>query len=305
MRQIFRDDTLQRAFLEPGYVKVPMLSPPEVAAIRAALAQMRPHDAFAPQGPRTFHCSYLDDNEDYRRSVFRLLQAAFAPSIGKYLKNYIALNCNFYVKPPGAGEFLLHQNWPALPLDDTSVTIWCPLLDTDAANGTLEFVVGSHKIVPHVEGPNVPGLFDRIRRQVIEKYLTPVPVNAGEAIIFDDSLIHWSARNTAPEPRVAIQILCVPADAQPCFYFYDPGHPERFEQIRVDSEFFLKVRPRELCVRDPAWVSLGFVPNRNVFPDEAEFLALLARGPETRRRIYAGETSRDETVAEDAPSAVR
>ena len=300
MRRIFKDDALQRAFLEPGYVKVPMLPPADVAAIREALAHMRPDDAFAPQGPRTFHCSYLDENEDYRRSVYQTLHAAFAPRIAEYLENYLLLNCNIYVKPPGAGEFLLHQNWPAVPLDDTSVTVWCPLLDTDVANGTLEFVVGSHKIVPHVEGPNVPGLFDKIRRQVIEKYLTPVPVKAGEAIIFDDSLIHWSARNTSPEPRVAIQILCVPADAQPCFYFYDPAHPERFERIKIDTEFFLTTRPRELCVRDPAWVSLGFVPNRNVLPDEAEFLDLLARGPETRRRIYAGEA-----VAAGAASVAR
>jgi hypothetical protein len=159
----------------------------------------------------------------------------------------VLLNCNFYVMPPRSSEFLLHQNWPALPLDDMSVTVWGPLLETDVANGTLEFVVGSHKIVPHVEGPNMPGLFDKIRRQVIEKYLTPVPVKASEAIIFDDSLIHWSACNTSQEPRVAIQILCVPADAQPSFYFYDPAHPERFERIKVDTEFFLKTRARTLC----------------------------------------------------------
>jgi hypothetical protein len=305
MRQIFKDDALQRAFLEPGYVKVPMLSPSEVAALHEALAHMRPDDAFAPQGPRTFHCSYLDENEDYRRSVHRLLHAVFAAHIGKYLQNYVALNCNFYVKPPGFGEFILHQNWPALPLEDTSVTVWCPLLDTDVANGTLELVVGSHKIVPHVEGPSVPGFFDKIRREVIEKHLTPVPVRAGEAIIFDDSLVHWSARNTSREPRVAVQILCVPADAQPCFYFYDPAHPERFERIKVDTEFFLKIRPRQLCVRDPAWVSLGFTPNRNIFPDEAEFLDLLARGPETRRRIYTGEAGPGEAFAPGAASLVR
>jgi hypothetical protein len=305
VRRIFKDDALQRAFLEPGYVKVPMLSSAEVAGIREALGHMQPDDAFAPKGRRTFHCSYLDENEDYRRSVYQLLQAAFAPHVAEYLENYALLNCNFYVKPPGSGEFLLHQNWPALPLDDTSVTVWCPLLDTDVANGTLEFVVGSHKIVPHVEGPNMPGLFDRICRQVIEKYLTPVPVKAGEAIIFDDSLIHWSARNTSQEPRVAIQILCVPADAQPCFYFYDPAHPERFERIKVDTEFFLTTRPRELCVRNPGWVSLGFTPNRNVLPDEAEFLDLLARGPETRRRIYAGESEPEKVSAAGAESSAR
>ncbi len=288
MRRIFKDEALQGAFLEPGFVKVPMLSPAELATIRDALAQMRPDDAFAPKRGPTFHCSYLDDNEDYRRSVYRVLHAVFQPHIAEVLADYRILNCNFYVKPPQTGEFVLHQNWPMLPLDDTSVTVWCPLLDTDVANGTLEVVVGSHKIVPHVEGPNVPGFFDRIRQQVIDDHLTPIPVKAGEAVIFDDSLVHWSARNTSAEPRVAIQIMCVPADTQPFFHFYDPAHPERFERIKVDAEFFLKTRPHQLCVRDPAWVSLGFVPNRNVFPDEAEFRDLLAKGAETRRRMYAG-----------------
>lgn len=54
MRRIFKDDALQCTFLEPGYVKVPMLSSAEVAGIREALGHMRPDDAFVPKGRRTF-----------------------------------------------------------------------------------------------------------------------------------------------------------------------------------------------------------------------------------------------------------
>jgi len=40
-----------------------------------------------------------------------------------------------------------------MDLNDTSITVWCPLVDADERNGSLHVVEGSHKIVPDVSGP--------------------------------------------------------------------------------------------------------------------------------------------------------
>lgn len=293
MRQIFFDEGLQERFMDRGFVRVPMLSSAEVAALLAEIPTLKPADGFAPKGAdfgQTFHCSFLDSSIDYKRRTFELLKAAFNPGIQRYLKGYEILNCNFYVKPPGTGEFVIHQNWPATKdLNDTTVTVWCPLVDVVRENGALQFVEGSHKILPHVEGPLNLGYFDHFRKELIEKYLTPQPLPAGDALIFDDGLIHWSANNDGAEARIAIQIMCVPKDVPPVFFYYDPEHPERFEAIEVDSEFYLTCGYMDLTKRDPSWKSLGFVENKNRFIDEEEFVSLLARGPEIRRQIYAGE----------------
>jgi hypothetical protein len=293
MRKIFFDGDLQERFRDSGYVHVPMLASEEVERILSVLETMRPADNFAPKGEsafgRTYHCSFLDRSIEYKRQTHELIKGIFAPHIDRYLNGYEILNCNFYVKPPGTGEFVIHQNWPAIAdLNDTTVTVWCPLLDVVAENGTLQFVEGSHKLLPHVEGPSCPGFFDKFRKELIEKYLKPNPMSAGEALIFDDGLIHWSANNNSDRARVAIQILCVPRDAQPVYFFHDKAHPERFELIEVDSDFYVTTAVSELLVRQPHWKSLGFVENRNRCITEAEFVELLSRGHEIREQVYEG-----------------
>jgi hypothetical protein len=291
MRKIFHDATLQESFKKTGYVQVPMLTAEEVASVLAGLAELRPDDNFTPEGRGEkryrYHCSFLDSNVEYKRQSHNLLRDAFAGPIARHLHGYEILNCNFYVKAPQTGEFPLHQNWPAIAdLNDTTVTVWTPLVDVVRSNGALQFVEGSHKLFPHVEGPNCPGFFKDFREAVIEKYLTPMAVKAGESLIFDDGLIHWSDNNASEITRIAVQILCVPSDAQPVYFFYDPQHPERFELIAVDSEWFINTDALNLTVRQPEWRSLGFVPNPNRYPGEEEFLDLMRRGPEIRRQVY-------------------
>jgi hypothetical protein len=216
----------------------------------------------------------------------------FAPHVDRYLSAYEILNCNFYVKPPRTGVFSIHQNWPAIvDLNDTTVTIWCPLVDVIASNGALQLVAGSHKILPHVEGPNVPGYFRSFREELIRDHLKAISTSAGEAIIFDDSMLHWSANNDSDVARIAVQILCVPADAQSAYFFNDPKTPERFELIATDSEFFISTNIKDLTVRQHSWKSYGFVDNRNRYVSETEFVELLSRGDEIRQRIYSGRLS--------------
>jgi len=297
MRKILFDDALQSRFIDKGYVQVPMLSSDEVQLILDRLPALRPADNYAPTGEgdefgRKYHCSFLDKSVNYKRETHELIKGIFKDHIDKYLNGYEILNCNFYVKPAGTGEFVIHQNWPAIAdLNDTTCTVWCPLVDVVKTNGTLQFVEGSHKIVPHVEGPMNPGFFDKIRPQLIEKYLKPNPMVAGEALIFDDGLIHWSANNDSPEPRIAIQILCVPKDAQPVYFFFDKNHPERFELIAVDSDFYVETDVQDLMTRQPQWKSLGFVPNNNRYVTEEEFVDLLKNGSALREQAYASSAA--------------
>jgi hypothetical protein len=290
MRQVFRDAALQKAYDPVGHVKVEMLSREEVTAILAEIKTMRPHDKFAPLSPdgkdTRYHCSFLDSNRAYKAQVHEVICGFFEPHIERCLKEFRILNCNFYVKAPHSGEFVVHQNWPAIAdLEDTTVTVWCPLVDVVEQNGALQVVSGSHKLVPHVEGPNSPGFFTNFKEELIDNYLRPIPMKAGEALIFDDGLIHWSARNDSEEPRIAIQILCVPKDTQPVYFFLDEARKDRFELIEVDSQFFIHSDFQDLVSRQPHWKSLGYVPNRNRLLTESEFADLLANGEYIRRQL--------------------
>lgn len=292
MRRIFRDHNLQQSYDPTGYATVDMLSPAQVQEILAELANLRPDDNFSPLHHRgtgyTYHCSFIDKNRLYRRQVHSLITKFFAPHIEKCLEGFRILNGNFYVKPPHSGEFVVHQNWPAISdIDDTTVTVWCPLVDVVEKNGALQVVAGSHKLLPHVETLTTPAYFKDFLPAVIEKYLKPVPMKAGEGIVFDDGLIHWSANNDSDLPRVAIQILCIPIDSQPAYWFFDEAHPDRFELIEADTEFFLTNDIQDLRTRQAHWKSLGFAPNRNRRLTENEFDALLKDGDRIRRELSA------------------
>lgn len=282
MRQVFADAGLQEEFSNRGYVKVPWLAPSEVAAVLAQLSALRPDDNFAPEA--TYHCSFLDTNLEYKRQTHGLIQQAFGGQIQDVLDDFRLLNGNFYVKPPGTGEFSVHQNWPAVTdLDDTTVTVWCPLTDVVGSNGTLQVVAGSHKIVPYVQTPGCPTYFADFVDALLQDYLEPVEMTAGEALIFDDSLIHWSARNDSGQPRIAIQALCIPGDATPAFFF--KADEQRFEVIHADCEFFTDQGPGDLQSRQPHWKSLGFIDNPNRPVSEHEFAELLRRGNTTRAAL--------------------
>ncbi len=290
MRQLFTDPALQEQFLPAGYVQVPLLSASEVSYLLTKIGTLRPDDNFNPQSGEnyraTYHCSFVDKNVAYKRQAFALMKEVFEPHLKRYMPDFEIISANFYVKPPHTGRFTIHQNWPVLDVKDTTVTLWCPLQDVDVHNGGIHVVPGSHKIIDHVEGILCPPYFKDFQEALIEKYLKPLPMQAGQGLIFDDALIHWSPTNNSDEPRIAVQILCVPGDATPFLYFLDQNHPERFEKIEAGPEFFLSHTVTDLTVRQPHWKSLGFVENNNRYIAEQEFVDLLKKGDEIRRKIY-------------------
>jgi len=257
------------------------------------LATLRQGDGFAPAGGR-YHCSFFDTNVDYKRETYRLIKSVFDGQAACYLNRHEILNCNFYVKP-GTGELAIHQNWPAIAdLNDTTITIWCPLVVVVESNSTLQFVEGSQKPFPHVEGPNVAGYFRDSREALMKKYLKPIPMSAGEALIFDDGLTHWSANNDSDKARIAIQILCVPADAQGVYFFYEPKTPDQFELIAVDSAFFINTPATVMTTRQPHWKGLGFVETRTNTPPRKTFWLCLLAGMRS-----GGKSTGDEPVRTD------
>ncbi|WP_027403199.1 phytanoyl-CoA dioxygenase family protein [Aphanizomenon flos-aquae] len=295
MRQFFADSVLQDQFLPAGYVQVPMLSAKEISYLISEIGKLRPDDNFnPPPGEKywtSYHCSFLDKNVDYKRQAFGLIKKVFNPYLKRYMPDFEIVNANFFVKPPHSGAMKIHQNWTALEMEDTTVTLWCPLQDVDAHNGGIHVVPGSHKIIPHVESVMCSPYFKDIQEALMEKYLQPIPMRAGEGLIFDDGLIHWTPVNNSEVARIAVQIFCVPSNATPFLYLFDQNHPEHFEKIEVDEEFFLSQSITDMIVRQPHWKSLGFVENKNRYISEEEFIELLKKGDEIRQKIYFPNTN--------------
>jgi len=292
MRKIFRDETHQEEFKKKGYVKVNFLNNEMIADILKKVQDMRPNDQFDPDGKgigrTTYHCTFLDDSAQYKKKVSQLIDSMFIEIMDRYLVDFKILTSNFYVKPPGKGTINIHQNWPAIEdINETTLTLWTPLVDVDHHNGALQLVAGSHKIVPDIAAATVPMFFQNFEDALLNKYLKTIPMKAGEGLIFDDSLIHYSGPNYSEMTRYAIQIETMPKECTPVVYYCDQaagGH--QFEIFEVDSDFFVNNSLVNLLQRPSHLKSLGFSENRNQLLSEEQFLEKMKQGDETREKIY-------------------
>lgn len=273
-RTVFKNALLQAQLQDLGHVKMPMLTSQEINKILEFIKTLKPDDHFNPMGdqpgnPSTYHCSFLDTNKDYKKKVSSFLSSVFMPHISQVLSNYDILSINFYIKQPGKGNFQIHQNWPTTAVEDTTVTVWCPLQDVSELNGGIHIVEGSHKITPDIGSVLAPVFFSQFEKELVAKYLKPIHMKAGEALIFDDSLIHWSPQNNSEQPRIAIQIEMIPTGVTPRYYHYD-RETDLFEVFAVDTDYYLNHNLSDLMSRPSDIKCLGFLknPNREITLEE-------------------------------------
>lgn len=255
MRPVFRDAHLQAQFDRKGYVQTPFLDATQVEALKQAyfdtLGQsggslLAQEADFKSNSEVTYDFTFIDRNPAYKRLVYDTLADALDAPQSRLLDNYRPIIANFIRKKPGGGEVPLHQNWAFV--DErrcTSVSIWCPLVDSNADNGTLQFVDGSHKRFAEVRGPMVPWELNAIQRQIIAEQLTPAQnIQAGQAVVLDDSIVHYSNINRTDGLRLAIQLILVPREEPTIHFHMNPQHsPDRVEKLEVDVDFFMAFHP--------------------------------------------------------------
>lgn len=285
----FLDAGHERCLQEQGYAVLDLLSEREANELLGVLAALEPADGFSPDGTGenqgTYHCTFLDANPEYKRRANEIIRTAFQPLVDQHLDAFQILTSNLYVKPPGAGRFEIHQNWPTTPdISDTTVTIWCPLVPATRQNGTIQIVPASHKIVPDIASVGAEKYFDDFSAELIEEWLRPVELRAGEAIIFDDSLLHWSAENRDASPRWAIQIEVVPVEVQAVMpYFATDIEPPRFEFYAVDADYFVDHSISSVRNRPADIPLVATVEHVNRRIGLLEFVRLMDAGPAIRR----------------------
>jgi hypothetical protein len=244
MRRVLNDPQLQAQFDRDGYVRVPFLKPEEVTYLYNKCQSYSPTDKFQPLGEYfTSHVSLLDPDQEYRKAVFNDVTTVFKPYVDKYLAQYSPLIANFIVKQPGKGAFTVHQNWAFVNENHyTSVSIWCPLVDSTLENGTLHVLPGSHKKFSHVRCPSIPCIMESQHELLRKEYLIPLETKAGDCVILDDSIIHYSSPNLSKNLRIAIQLILKPEEAPAIHFYADPNRPGKVEVYEASAEFFQRIK---------------------------------------------------------------
>lgn len=252
MRPVFKDPRTEEEFQKEGYVVVDFLSADEIEHLKNKFFELLPESGgniTASESGFDIDISYdftfIDKNIDFKRKVFNEITAKLGTHMNDRLNNYRPIIANYIRKTEGAGEVPLHENWAfADEKKCSTVSIWCPLVDATVENGTLQVVPGSHKRFGEARGPMVPWELEEIREVIIDKYLKPMVIPAGKAVILDDSIVHYSAPNRTPGLRLAIQLICIPDELPSLHYHMDPSADDnKIKVLEVDREFYMNFNP--------------------------------------------------------------
>lgn len=254
MKGMFHHKALQEQFDRDGYVIVDLLNTEQVNQLKQTYFDLEnvrggmrtEFDVqFDKQCEITYDFTFIDSNIDYKKMVFEKITEVFLPLVDCYLNNYEPIIANYINKSPYKGEVPLHQNWAFV--DEwkyTSVSVWCPLVDSNEANGTLQVVPGSHKRFAPVRGPLIPWELEVLKDDIIHHFMKPINIQAGQAVILDDSIIHYSAANSTGGLRLAIQLILKPRGVSSIHYYMD-NESERplIKVYEVDKDFYMSFHP--------------------------------------------------------------
>ena len=99
-----------------------------------------------------------------------------------------------------------HQDIAYLPYSKNSVTMWIPLQDVSLELGPLEVIPGSHDKFGLINYDGVDVKHIKLDESFDENEFVPLPVKAGEAIVFNNFLVHRSGRNRGDKMRLSFQL---------------------------------------------------------------------------------------------------
>jgi phytanoyl-CoA hydroxylase len=224
-------------FAAQGYVIARSLfSPEEVSFLKSYFTDMvqRGGDGWAEGGVEPEH-------EDPLRRYPRLLQPhrgdkvamdyMIDSRINEWLtailgREALAVQTMVYFKPPGARGQALHQDNRYLKVEPgTCVAAWMALDKCDEENGCLEVVPGSHKMdmlcpVPSDTTQSFTGETVPVPPGLTT---TLVPLDPGDVLFFNGSLIHGSPPNLSPDRfRTIIVGHYIEGDAECVAHYYFP-----------------------------------------------------------------------------------
>jgi hypothetical protein len=237
MPVVFNDPLLQKQFEDKGYVVVPSLLNRLETEKLSSLCQQGKNDSSG-----FFYTTHFSSDPAYKQQVHDAITAVVFPRATSYLNNFAPLFANFMIKNPDPKNAMdLHADWAYVEEPEHhSVSIWIPLVDVNEENGCLGIIEGSHKILNAIRGPLIHQTSRQRDNLWVKKYGKLLPMKAGDAILYDHALLHYSPPNKTSSVRPAINLSAAPANVQ-WIHYCMPEHAKAIEKYRVpDTNFFIR-----------------------------------------------------------------
>lgn len=258
MKVVFKDASLQEQFEKDGYVIVDFYNEQEIQEATDLYYRIHPKDE------KGFYPATYSFDKRFRDEMDKGLKEIGSRSINNYLTDIKVVCASYIVKNSGPDSGMsIHQDMSLVDESKyTGINIWVPLIDLSVTNGTLFILPGSHRIFPTYRGSSIREFFSDVMDEMID-YLHPVFVKAGQAVIFDQSIIHYSPPNYSDEIRIVTNTYFCHKDTEFRTYFWDNTTEEKFvEGFVQDDNFMLDYEQfgANLTKRPTIGKSLGLIP---------------------------------------------
>lgn len=273
MRQIEISDAFIASELDlNGYIVLPGIDGATVTNLRRTIYE---EIRFACQNKANFNTG-ADLTGSVRGRVQQYLANSFAPVLDRYFQNYECILGILFVKRPSitpAGQVCLHCDPSLLPDErlQRHLNIWAPLVDVDDKNGALWVVPGCHRVFAPVHSYSVLSQFSSIADLVME-YGKCVPMKAGEVLIFDNRMPHFSRQNLSHDDRPSAVLSIVPSDAEFISLFGGGGGDYPIEVYRQSRNWYQGMEWTNDLERPQAGEYLGRLKWRPVAMSREEFI---------------------------------
>lgn len=240
---VLKKPFLENEFNRNGFIKTPFLSTEQTDYLKKIFSETLPEKK-SPVKPVATETGVTDTNEpalqeainDARKKTVAIITDAFQKKTDEYLNDYVPVAASYTLKAEHAEGVAVQQNKIFVDEEDyTSVCIWVALTDSTEKNGTLQLVTGSHKRFGKLRGPMIPWELEAVKSMISKHHLTAIPLKAGEAVIFDSSMIRAGSANQTAEPGLSIQMMMIPAAAQ-TDRTHDKTNADTFE---TDPELYM------------------------------------------------------------------
>ncbi len=236
MMTVFNDPLVQKEFERKGYVLFPGLLAGSGLNDLKLLFEKHQH-----QFKGSFHASHFSTDTFYKREVHDVVSHIVFKSIQLHLHNYVPVFGNFMIKNPDPETAMdLHADWTYVDETKyTSIAVWIPLVDVDADNGCLGVIEGSQNITNIIRGPLIQQSSRTHEKDWEANFGKLLKFKAGDAIVYNHRLLHYSRPNKSASARPAINLSLVPESATVVHYCsLQPGAEIQMHKVE-NIDFFV------------------------------------------------------------------
>lgn len=238
--KIFKDKKLDIAFNEQGYVVIDWLDSVGVQKLKGFCETngLNKVDGFS---------NAMNYSEvDISFNSHELICNAYSESISKYFFDFEPVIGSFVVKGRGEhGKISLHQDWSIVDEKESfSVNIWCALEKITFKNGCMAVLPKSHKQPFSVRGSLVNNIWSEANPPSIYEFwlsnykIKYIYLKPGQALIYNQKLVHFSTENLSKKSRLAAGLLIVPKMQQLIHYQFK--NDRYISKFNVDKNFFFQ-----------------------------------------------------------------